>query len=70
MSVGNAIEVEGVIVGVLPSSLYEARLANGHKLLAYVAGRRRKEYKFAPGDKVILQMSFFDLSEGRIKTKS
>jgi len=70
VSVGNAIDVEGVIIGILPNALYEARLANGHKLLAYVAGRRRNEYRFAPGEKVILQMSLFDLSEGRIKTES
>jgi translation initiation factor IF-1 len=62
----NAIEVEGTVTEVLPNTLYRVALANGHTVLAHVAKRRRGEANYAPGDKVILVMSFYDLSQGRI----
>ena len=62
-----AIEVEGVIVEVLPNKMYRVELANGHRLLAYVAGKARLSFaRLATGDKVRLEMSPYDLSEGRI----
>ncbi|MFM2294884.1 MAG: translation initiation factor [Verrucomicrobiota bacterium] len=67
MATVNAIEVEGTVVEALPNTLYRVRLANGHEVLGHVAGKRRSEVKFAPGDKVVLVVSFFDLSQGRIK---
>ena len=63
----NAIEVEGVVVEVLSNRTYRVELANGHRVLAFVAGRARSSYaRLAPGDNVRLEMSPFDLSEGRI----
>jgi translation initiation factor IF-1 len=67
MGAANAVEVEGRVSEVLPHTLYRVSLPNGHEVLAHVAGKRRNEVKFAPGDKVILEMSFFDLSQGRIR---
>ena len=62
-----AIEVEGVIVEVLPNKMYRGELANGHRVLAYVTGKARLSFaRLAPGDKVRLEMSPYDLSEGRI----
>ena len=62
-----AIEVEGVVVEVLPNRMYRVELANGHRLLAFVAGKARLSFaRLAPGDKVRLEMSPYDLSEGRI----
>ena len=62
-----AIEVEGAIVEVLPNTMYRVELANGHRLLAFVAGRARLSFaRLALGDKVRLEMSPYDLSEGRI----
>ena len=62
-----AIEVEGVIVEVLPNKMYRVELANGHRLLAYVTGKARLSFAhLATGDKVRLEMSPYDLSEGRI----
>jgi translation initiation factor IF-1 len=62
-----AIEVEGVIVEVLPNKMYRVELANGHRVLAYVTGKARLSFaRLAPGDKVRLEMSPYDLSEGRI----
>jgi translation initiation factor IF-1 len=62
-----AIEVEGAIVEVLPNRMYRVELANGHRLLAYVAGKTRLSFvRLALGDKVRLEMSPYDLSAGRI----
>ena len=63
----DAIEVEGLIVEVLPNKTYRVELANGHRVLAFVSGRARLTFvRFALGDKVNLEMSPYDLSEGRI----
>ena len=62
-----AIEVEGVIVEVLPNKMYRVELANGHRVLAYVTGKARVSFAhLAAGTRVRLDMSPYDLSEGRI----
>ena len=62
-----AIEIEGAIVEVLPNRMYRVELANGHRLLAYMTGKARLSFaRLATGDKVRLEMSPYDLSEGRI----
>ena len=67
----NAIEVEGIVVEVLSNRTYRVELANGHRVLAFVAGRARSSYvRLAPGDNVWLEMSPFDLSEGRIRLQA
>ena len=63
----NAFKVEGVILEVLSEKTYRVELANGHRLLGFVPGRAKPGMaRFAPGEKVQLQLSPFDLSEGRI----
>jgi len=62
-----AIEVEGVVVEVLPNQMYRVELANGHRLLAFVRGKARSSFAhLAPGHKVRLELSPCDLSVGRI----
>ena len=62
-----AIEAEGAIVEVLPNKMYRVELANGHRVLAYAAGKARLSLaRLVAGDKVRLEMSPYDLSEGRI----
>ena len=62
-----AIEVEGVVVEFLPNQMYRVELTNGHRLLAFVAGKARLSFaRLAPGDKVRLELSPYDLSAGRI----
>ncbi|HXU76177.1 MAG TPA: translation initiation factor IF-1 [Methylomirabilota bacterium] len=64
----DAFKVEGVIVEALANGTYRAELANGHRLLAFVPGRARLKFAgLAVGDKVNLELSSFDLSEGRIR---
>ena len=63
----DAFQVEGIVVEALPNQTYRVRLSNGHKILAFVAGRAKRNFAgLAPGDKVKLQLSPYDLSEGRI----
>jgi len=65
-----AIEVEGAVVEVLPNRMYRVELANGHRLLAFVAGKARLSFaRLAAGDKVRLELSPYDLSVGRIMVK-
>jgi len=54
-------------VEVLPNQTYRVELSNGHRLLAFVAGKARLSFaRLAPGEKVMLEMSPYDLSQGRI----
>ena len=63
----NAIEVEGVVVEVLTNKTYRVELANGHRLLGFVAGQARLNLtRIDVGNKVKLELSPCDLSEGRI----
>jgi translation initiation factor IF-1 len=61
------IEMNGVVVEVLPDARYRVTLDNGHDLVAYSAGRMRKHHiRILAGDKVSLELSPYDLSKGRI----
>jgi translation initiation factor IF-1 len=62
----SAFQVEGVVVETLPHRLYRVELSNGHKLVAYATGRAKQDFAAKIGDKVKLQLSPYDLSEGRI----
>ena len=62
-----AIEVEGAVVETLPHGMFRVELANGHRVLAHGKGKARMSLAgLAPGDRVMLEMSLFDLSKGRI----
>ena len=67
----DAFQIEGVVVEALPNRTYRVELSNGHRLLAFVAGKAKLTFAgLAPGDKVELQMSPYDLAEGRILVKA
>lgn len=70
MSGEAAFKVEGVIIEVLPNRTYRIELANGHRLLGFVAGKARQNFAASPGDKVRLKLSPCDLSQGRIILES
>ena len=62
-----AIKVEGTVVEVLKETLFRVELSNRHRFLAYVGGKAdAKRVRLSPGDKVIVEMSPYDLSKGRI----
>ena len=65
----DAIEAEGRIVEILATCLYRVELANGHRLLAHVSGKRRLAFeRMSLGDTVKVAMSPYDLSRGSIVT--
>jgi translation initiation factor IF-1 len=61
------MEVGGVVVKVLPATMYRVRLENGHELLAHISGKMRKNFiKITTGDRVTVEISPYDLTKGRI----
>jgi len=67
MAKKEAIEVEGTIVEPLPNGMFRVELPNGHKVLAHISGKIRMHYiKILSGDKVIVELSPYDLNRGRI----
>jgi translation initiation factor IF-1 len=62
----NAFKVEGAIMNKFPNGTYRVALSNGHQLLGFVTGKARSTFAAEPGQKVMLQLSPFDLSQGRI----
>ena len=67
MSKADVIEIEGVVVEKLPNAMFKVELENGHVVLAHISGKLRMNFiKILPGDKVTLEMSPYDLSNGRI----
>jgi translation initiation factor IF-1 len=62
-----AIEVEGTIVEPLPNAMFRVELASGHRVLAHVSGKIRMNYiRILPGDRVLIELSPYDLTHGRI----
>jgi translation initiation factor IF-1 len=62
-----AIEVEGTIVEPLPNAMFRVELGNGHRVLATVSGKIRMHFiRILPGDRVLLELSPYDLTHGRI----
>ncbi len=67
MASNDSIKVEGKVVELLPNSLFRVELRNGHRLLAHICGKMHLPFiPLLPGDKVLLEMSPYDLSRGRI----
>ena len=62
-----AIEVEGTVVEALPNAMFRVELPNGHEVLAHISGKIRVHYiRVLPGDKVLIELSPYDLNRGRI----
>ena len=71
MSKEDVIETEGVIVEALPNATFKVKLSNGHIITAYISGKlRMNNIKIIPGDGVMLEMSPYDLTKGRIVWRS
>ncbi len=62
-----AIQVEGTVLEPLPNTMFRVELDNGHKVLAHISGKMRMHYiRILPGDRVVVELSPYDLSRGRI----
>lgn len=61
------IEVEARVVEVLPNTIFKVELENGHIVQAHISGKiRMNRIRILPGDKVVVELSPYDLSRGRI----
>jgi len=67
MSKEDAIEVQATVLETLPNAMFKVELDNKHQVLAHISGRMRKNFiKILPGDKVLVELSPYDLTRGRI----
>ncbi len=61
------IEIEGTVVEALPNATFKVELENGHQIISHISGKLRMNYiRILPGDKVVVEMSPYDLTKGRI----
>jgi len=67
LSKDDVIEVEGKVIEKLPNANFQVQLENGHTILAHISGKLRMNFiRIIPGDKVLIEMSPYDLTKGRI----
>ena len=67
MAKSDVIEVEGKVLEVIPGGSFKVELENGHTIEAHMSGKMRMNYiRIAPGDKVMIELSPYDLTRGRI----
>ena len=67
MAKKESIEVEGKVIESLRAATFKVELANGHIVLAHLSGKVRMNYiRILPGDRVLIDLSPYDLSRGRI----
>ena len=67
MAKEDVIEVEGIVVDTLPNTIFKVKLENDHEIIAHISGKLRMNYiRILPGDKVVVELSPYDLIKGRI----
>ena len=67
MTKEGSIEFEGVVSELLPNAMFKVKLENNHEVLAHTAGRMRKNrIRVLAGDEVLVQVTPYDLTKGRI----
>ncbi|HEX2236139.1 MAG TPA: translation initiation factor IF-1 [Actinomycetota bacterium] len=61
------IQIEGAVIETLPNAMFKVELDNGHQVLAHISGKMRMHYiRILPGDRVLVELSPYDLSRGRV----
>ena len=67
MSKEEAIELEATVVEALPNAVFKVELENKNQVLAHISGKMRKNFiRILPGDRVLVEVTPYDLSRGRI----
>jgi translation initiation factor IF-1 len=67
MSKEEILEFKGKVSEILPNAMFKVELENGHTVLAHTAGRMRKNrIRVQTGDEVLVQVTPYDLTKGRI----
>ncbi len=63
----DVITMDGTVVDALPNAIFHVELENGHKVLGHISGKMRTNYiRIVPGDRVLVELSPYDLTKGRI----
>ncbi|MCL2704397.1 MAG: translation initiation factor IF-1 [Defluviitaleaceae bacterium] len=63
----DVVEMEGRVLDKLPNAMFKVELENGHQIIAHISGKLRLNFiRIIPGDKVLIEMSPYDLTKGRI----
>jgi translation initiation factor IF-1 len=71
MAKEDQIEMEGTVIDTLPNTMFRVQLENGHIITAHISGKMRKNYiRILTGDKVMVEMTPYDLTKGRIVFRS
>ena len=71
LSLNSGAYLSGIVVDALPNAMFKVDIGNGHTILAHISGKLRMNFiKILPGDKVTIQMSPYDLTQGRITWRS
>ena len=66
----DVIEVGGTVLEPLPNAMFRVELENEHKVLAHISGKMRMHFiRILPGDKVLVELSPYDLTRGRITSR-
>ncbi len=67
MAKDDMIEIEGTVEESLPNTMFRVNIGGGHTILAHISGKLRQNFiRILPGDRVVVQMSPYDLTRGRI----
>ncbi len=67
MAKEDAIEFTGIVEELLPNAMFRVKLENGREIMAHISGRMRKNrIRVLVGDKVTIEMTPYDLTQGRI----
>jgi translation initiation factor IF-1 len=63
----DVITMDGVVLDALPNALFNIELENSHRILGHISGKMRTNYiRIVPGDRVLVELSPYDLTKGRI----
>jgi len=67
MTKNKFMEMEGTVIDTLPNTMFRVRLENDHMIIAHISGKIRKNYiRILTGDKVMVEISSYDITKGRI----
>jgi translation initiation factor IF-1 len=63
----DVIKVDGKVMEALPNAVFKVILENDHEVMAHISGKMRKNFiRLVPGDSVVVELSIYDLTKGRI----
>ena len=63
----DVIKIDGKVLEALPNAVFKVQLENGHEVIAHISGKMRKNFiRLVPGDSVVVELSIYDLTKGRI----